>query len=906
VAGTYGGSRSLTACTLCEAGSYQDANGASACKKCPSRHHVTRDIAGLKDIQGASNALSCICREGFVGPPGHTVAPDGSRVCVACAAGHAKGGPSILGSEVCAPCSWGSFMPLTVATACVSCPNGSVPSKEGARATTCAACTAGKYSNASYSESCSMCPAGMFVSDTALLSKEVAIPHVLDEVPVRIGVTYVKLFAGATGCQACPVAKYSSVGSQNCSTCGGGTYGISTPGATSCLVCEPGQFQMFDGRTNCEACPELSVTKWSGASTMSLCVCVAGYYRVGSECVWCMKGKFKRSIGNEECEKCPIGKFQNLTAATICNLCARSYVTATTWKPITNSSISGGVWQGGEGRTSCLPCPNNSVTLVEASADVSKCLCDRGHVGSLQTSSTSSWKLTCVACPAGSAKSGISEDIGLQLSQPQSTSASVTEGRECEFCKAGKFAKMPGSTSCIFCELGKFQSLVMETSCISCPLNTTTNGTGAVLRAQCLCSPGFFRQTLENSNFASGGGDAVSGSGQCLECPAGKYSEEVGSACSECPSGKYSSIPASSVCTLCVAGDENVKSLNRASYQETLGQTTCILCPSPLHRTLTQGATSIAHCRCMPAYEGPDGAVNFSLSPDRSLCEPCRKGYYKNSITQGEWCQACEKGSFGPSPGLTACQKCPPTRSTAYQGSVSLSDCNCDVGFQYTVSATDNTETTKTTNTPSCLPCHAGTYKDDIANASCTRCPDFTNISLGMEVTAGANSIFQCICLQGYTSLPSERADPTFLSAQRCIWCARGSFKPLMGMHPCSPCPMGMYSIVPAATSCLPCAPGSFSAETGRSRCTECTAGTYTDVSGSTHCGRCPLGYSTGFAGAANCTVQCVGLADARPFEEKNREIADLKSQLSFLENAYQQLETDLTPCAEILKTLQN
>jgi len=226
----------LTACTLCEAGSYQDANGASACKKCPSRHHVTRDIAGLKDIQGTSNVLSCVCREGFVGPPGHTVAPDGSRVCIACAAGHAKGGPSMLGSEVCVPCSRGSFMPLTGATACVSCPNGSVPSEEGARATKCAACTAGKYSNASYSESCSMCPAGMFVSETALHSKEVAISHVLDEVPVHIGVTYVKLFAGATGCQACPVAKFSSVGSQNCSTCGGGTYGLSTPGATACLV----------------------------------------------------------------------------------------------------------------------------------------------------------------------------------------------------------------------------------------------------------------------------------------------------------------------------------------------------------------------------------------------------------------------------------------------------------------------------------------------------------------------------------------------------------------------------------------------------------------------------------------------------------------------------------------------
>ncbi len=75
----------------------------------------------------------------------------------------------------------------------------------------------------------------------------------------------------------------------------------------------------------------------------------------------------------------------------------------------------------------------------------------------------------------------------------------------------------------------------------------------------------------------------------------------------------------------------------------------------------------------------------------------------------------------------------------------------------------------------------------------------------------------------------------------------------------------------------------------------ECTAGTYTDVSDS----HTSWAMSTGLlhrlqvAGDTISTVQCVGLTDARPFEEKNREIADLKSQLSSLENTYQHLETD-------------
>ena len=50
--------------------------------------------------------------------------------------------------------------------------------------------------------------------------------------------------------------------------------------------------------------------------------------------------------------------------------CAQSYVTATVWKPIAGVA-GGGSWIGGEGKTSCSPCPNHSVTVAEGSADVS-------------------------------------------------------------------------------------------------------------------------------------------------------------------------------------------------------------------------------------------------------------------------------------------------------------------------------------------------------------------------------------------------------------------------------------------------------------------------------------------------------------------------------------------------------
>ena len=221
------------------------------------------------------------------------------------------------------------------------------------------------------------------------------------------------------------------------------------------------------------------------------------------------------------------------------------------------------------------------------------------------------------------------------------------------------------------------------------------------------------------------------------------------------------------------------------------------------------------------------------------------------------------------------------------------------VGLQYTVPATDN-KTTKTTNTSSYLPCHAGTYKDDIAHASWHE--------VARDVQISQTSHWERRSLQGHTAYfsayvckdtpPSPQKAQTLPSRPPSL--DNDVFDVLeavssQGMYPCSLCPIGTYSIVPVSTACLPYVPGRFSDETARSRCMECTAGTYTDVSDS----HTSWAMSTGLlhrlqvAGAANSTVQCVGLTDARPFEEKNREIVDLKSQLSSLQNTYQHLETD-------------
>ena len=67
---------------------------------------------------------------------------------------------------------------------------------------------------------------------------------------------------------------------------------------------------------------------------------------------------------------------------------------------------------GGEGKTSCVPCPSNATTASEGAAEIAQCQCREGYYGTLQlptNSSLSSWRLVCDACPAGTASSRLGE-----------------------------------------------------------------------------------------------------------------------------------------------------------------------------------------------------------------------------------------------------------------------------------------------------------------------------------------------------------------------------------------------------------------------------------------------------------------------------------------------------------------
>ena len=506
-------------------------------------------------------------------------------------------------------------------------------------------------------------------------------------------------------------------------------------------------------------------------------------------------------------------------------------------------------------------------------------------------------------------------------------------GGLCEICQAGSYAEGAGSSACVLCPQGAFQPHIMATSCVACPANTSTPGPGATNASQCLCAPG----------FAAG----ADGGGACGACPAGKASAHVGGACIDCAPGTYSNASASSTCTLCAPGGADGGSA-RSSFQPAPGQTSCVLCPSPLHHARA-GATARDDCRCKAGFEGPDGARNASGRAGASasaggaesvpafweyaaMCAPCRKGHAKASIAQGAWCVACGRGSFAAAEGMTSCVGCPPTTSTSRQAASSLSQCACDKGYGYTalLPAAEAEAAALLRNRSfaphdACAPCAAGLYKDTVANTQCFRCPDHSTTTTREEaaggsgghvlsnvtvsnVSRGAHDVSLCLCVSGFTAATaaaaaaSSDAGAGAGAALRCLACRRGTFKRSQGMQACLPCGPGTFSDQSGASHCSECAPGSYAQESGAAQCVECAQGSYAPHYRSTSCGACPPGLVTGFKGAANCTVQCAGLADARPFARKDAEISALRSSLDSLAQRFSALEEEHAPCAEILQ----
>jgi hypothetical protein len=101
------------------------------------------------------------------------------------------------------------------------------------------------------------------------------------------------------------------------------------------------------------------------------------------ECINCPLNTYGSDTGltsKDDCKGCPLNSF-SIPGSAVC-LCYKGYYDSVPGATVSCSACPAGTYQpvvGMSGLSSCLACPSlNSITLGEATTNVSACLCDKG------------------------------------------------------------------------------------------------------------------------------------------------------------------------------------------------------------------------------------------------------------------------------------------------------------------------------------------------------------------------------------------------------------------------------------------------------------------------------------------------------------------------------------------------
>ena len=190
-----------------------------------------------------------------------------------------------------------------------------------------------------------------------------------------------------------------------------------------------------------------------------------------------------------------------------------------------------------------------------------------------------------------------------------------------------------------------------------------------------------------------------------------------------------------------------------------------------------------------------------STSPPGSMSQTdclCNIGY---SGPDGGSCTPCPTGTFKEYKGVGTCATCPPNKYQDNTGSQTCKPCVslCEAGKYLDGCGVDNSG--------SCALCPPNKYQPSTGQFECNVCP------INSTSPSGSDSIDDCLCNAGY-----ERY------GDYCIACQSGFYKTDAGN----------------SSSCLPCEAGTFKANSGAGTCNPCEDNKYQDESGQFECKHCP------------------------------------------------------------------
>jgi hypothetical protein len=494
------------------------------------------------------------------------------------------------GTAQCDACVAGQYKDSTGAANCTACPANSQSPSASSLQTACA-CNAG-YTGPNGGP-CTACPAGAYKENN-----------------------------GSAACTACPANSGHALTAQTLAAACRCHRGFSGADGGACAACVASQYKTSNGSDACSACPANSGHALSAQTTITSCLCDAGYTGASGACTACPASTYKPAPGAAGCTPCPANSGHTLAAQAVAAacLCNPGY-TGSDGGTCAACQVS--TYKTDPGSAACAACPANSTSLP-SSTNATACLCNAGFGGppggpcALCAAGTYELNRVCLACPANSD------------SVPGALGATAC------LCRAGYFG--PPGGPCRLCAHGSF-SAANSSACAACGPNANTSVIASTSAAACLCVPGY-----------------TSVNGNCQVCPANTFQPALGNAsCTAC-TAHSTSPPGSTSPDACACS---------ANFLKRAGNGTCArVCAAGFEA----GGASLTECvGCRPgAYKTLEGdhactpcpPNAFSLLANQTSISSCvcQHGYIFNATTLR--CDACPPGTFNNQAGESQCFAC--------------------------------------------------------------------------------------------------------------------------------------------------------------------------------------------------------------------------------------------------------
>ncbi len=479
----------------CANGTYQPAEGQTACLLSPAGHYV--------DYEAAVEAMPC--------PAGQYQPAEGQTECLETGAGHYTTG----GDSEQIPCAPGSYQPTAGQSECLLADPGYHVATSGS--TSQSMCAAGTYADSNGTVDCTPADIGGYV-DTE----------------------------GATSTTPCGIGTYADVtGLTACKDADPGTY-VNTEGASSSTPCAAGTYQPSSGQTECINTDAGHYTDEEGMSAQL--ECDRGYYQTAtgsSSCVAADPGHFIDGMGATDQTQCPAGSYQNEPGSTFCKDASEGHHVPEAGST-TEQRCAVGTYSDTTGLADCIEASPGHYVFVEGSTEDIPCESGQYQPDSGQTG--------CVDSDMGHhvPDDGAAE----QTPCPAGTYQSRTGQDSCTDAEAGYYAGEEGMTNPSFCEPGTYQPSAGQSSCLDADPGYHVELNGK--KEQEPCGLGTFQPDSGQASCVDaepGHYVPVKGSDSQIPCEPGTYQDRSGeTTCKEAKKGHYVDTAGASSQTKCAAG----------------------------------------------------------------------------------------------------------------------------------------------------------------------------------------------------------------------------------------------------------------------------------------------------------------------------------------------------------------